>query len=112
MSYATDQIKDSLLREKYYLLQDTMREKGQRLPKKHGDWYLAHTFDNNVLVYDTWNGAVYLYRNGAIPSDTDNFYRVVYVFYDLDGNDGKCSQVKPHMAAFWRLHVLKPNKTR
>jgi hypothetical protein len=105
MSYMTDYFKDKSLKEKYYLLQDAMREKGERLPKKHGDWYRAVTFDNNVLVYDTWNGSVYLYRNGATPSDTNNMYRVVYVFYDTDGRVENYSLVKPHMADFWRSHI-------
>ena len=102
-----DTIKDGVLRDKYSLLQNAVREKGMFHPKKHGEWYRVKTFDNNWLVYDTWNGCVYLYRNGAEPSDTDNMYRVIYVFYDADGNVDNYSTIKPHMAYFWRAHIIK-----
>ena len=52
------------LKYKYRLLIDTIKEYGEKLPKKHGSWYRVKAFDDNWLVYDSWNGQVYLYRNG------------------------------------------------
>ena len=105
MSHYTEYIiKDKRLRNKYDLLTDAITRKGERLPKKHGAWYRIKTYDNNWLVYDTWNGQVYLYRNGAEPSDTDNMYRVVYVFRGADGSQN-CETIRPHLADFWRGHI-------
>ena len=104
-NYAEYCTKDRALLDKYSLLTDAIVKKGERLPKKHGAWHRVRTFDNNWLVYDTWNGCVYLYRNGAEPSSTDNLYRVVYVFYDMDGKVENYYAVKPHMADFWRGHI-------
>jgi hypothetical protein len=103
--YAEYKTKDSYLLDKYDLLTEAMITIGERLPKKHGAWYRVKTFDDNWLVYDTWNGCVYLYPNGAEPSDTDNMYHVVYVFYDKNGSVNNCTTIKPHMADFWRSHI-------
>jgi len=97
---------------KYRLLIDTIKEYGETLPKKHGSWYRVKAFDDNWLVYDSWNGQVYLYRNGAEPSSPNNMYHVVYVFYDKDGKVNNCSTVEPHMADFWRTHIIKKNKIK
>ncbi len=107
MSYEVDRIKDAALRHKYELLQQAMRQYGTRYPKKHGEWYRARTFDNNWLVYDTWNGCVYLYRYGAEPTDTDNMYQVVYAFRNSDGSVAFEEVVKPNVADFWRAHIIK-----
>jgi hypothetical protein len=86
-------------------LKTKIRQLGERLPKKHGEWYKLHIFDNHYLILDTWNGEIYHYPNGATPSDTDNMYRVVYVFYDINGNGNNYSRVKNQMIAFWTAHL-------
>ena len=88
-----------------------LRSAGERLPKKHGWWYLLHAYDNHWLVYDTWSETIYHYPNGAKPSDTDNMYGVVYVFWDNNGRADNCKRVKPNMFPFWYGHVChKPFK--
>lgn len=103
--YAESRTKDRRLLHKYNLLTDAIISRGERLPKKHGSWYRVRTFDNNWLVYDTWNGCVYLHRNGAVPTDTDNMYCVVYAFRTSDGGVDDGEAVRPHMADFWRGHI-------
>jgi len=86
-------------------LKEKIRRKGEHHPKKHGDWFRIHAYDNNWLVYDTWNGSVYHYSNGCSPGDANNLYHVVYVFYDKDGIVDNCKRVKPHMYGFWNGHL-------
>lgn len=106
MSHYTEYItKDNGLRNKYDLLTAAITRKGERLPKKHGEWYRIRAFDNNWLVYDTWNGCVYLYPNGAEPTGTDNMYGVVYAFSNINGGNNDYSAIRPHMADFWRGHI-------
>jgi len=80
------------------LLKYKIQQLGQKLPKKHGEWYRLNIYDDTYLVYDTWNGQVYHYK-GAIPSGTDNMYRVVYTF------SGYIETVKGHMFSFWNGHI-------
>jgi len=89
------------------LLRNFVIQNGERHPKKHGSWYRIHAYENNWLVVDTWNSHIYHYPNGATPSDTNNMYGVVYVFYDKDGVVENCKGIKEHMAPFWLGH-LKP----
>ena len=86
-------------------LKNNMRELGERLPKKHGDWYKLQLWDDNCLIYDTWNGQIYHYPNGATPSDTNNMYRCIYVFYDKDGKTSNYKRVHKHMENFWNAHI-------
>lgn len=79
-------------------LRKKIKNLGEKLPKKHGDWYRLNIWDDNYLVYDTWNKQVYHYR-GCVPSDTNNMYRVVYTFTGLVG------VVKDNMANFWKAHI-------
>ena len=79
-------------------LRQNVKSLGERLPKKHGEWYRLHIYDDNYLVYDTWNGHVYHHKE-CTPSDNDNMYRVVYVFSGMIGS------VKEHMANFWNAHI-------
>ena len=44
-----------------------IKERGERFPKKHGEWYRCHAYDDNYLLLDTWNGEIYLYPNGCVP---------------------------------------------
>lgn len=106
-SYAEYITRDRALLEKYDLLTEAMILKGQKLPKKHGAWYRAKAYDNNWLVYDTWNGCVYLYPNGAEPTDTNNIYGVVYAFSNFNGGNNDYSAIRPHMADFWRAHISR-----
>jgi len=93
-------------------LQRTIVSVGERLPKKHGDWYRVHVYDNHYLILDTWNKHIYHYSNGAIPSDTDNLYRVVYVFYDNNGDVNNYSIVKKHMCDFWYGHICSLSRNK
>lgn len=74
---------------------------GEIYPKKHGEWYRLHVHDDNYLVYDTWNGDIYHYSNGAKPSDTDNMYNCVYVFYDNNGKVENYNKIKGTDINFW-----------
>jgi len=76
------------------LLQKMIREKGQKLPKKHGDWYKLNIFDNHYLVLDTWNGSIVHYI-GCEDTGTENMYRVIYTF------KGYVGYVKSNMVGFW-----------
>ncbi len=71
---------------------------GEKLPKKHGEWYRLKIYDDNYLVLDTWNGHVYHHKD-CEPSDTNNMYRVVYVF------SGFIRSVTGIMADFWNMHI-------
>lgn len=86
-------------------LYDILLRAGEHLPKKHGDWYRIHVYDNHWLVLDTWNKQIYHYSNGCEPTDTDNMYRVVYTFLNVDGHPNDCITVKPHMMDFWYGHL-------
>jgi len=79
-------------------LRSNLKRLGEKLPKKHGEWYRLNIWDDNYLVYDTWNRKVYHYK-GCVPSDTNNMYRVVYVFSGMVGS------VKKQMANFWNAHI-------
>lgn len=92
-------------------LRQIMRECGEEFPKKHGKWFRLHVYNNHYLVYDSWNGQIYHYPNGANPSDTDNLYGVVYVFYDDKGKNSNREPVEQNMANFWYAHVChKPKR--
>ena len=85
-----------------------IRQDGEELPKKHGSWYKLHVRDNNYLILDTWNSHVYHYPNGATPSDTNNMYRCVYVFHDLDGKVDNRTRVKGSMKNnFWHNNIIR-----
>jgi len=75
-----------------------IKEFGEKLPKKHGDWFRLKIYDDNYLVLDTWNKHVYHYK-GCEPSDTNNMYNVVYTF------TGYIGSIKPDMANFWSAHI-------
>ncbi len=89
-------------------LKDKIISKGEILPKKHGKWYRLNIYDNHYLILDTWNGYIYHYPNGAIPTDTNNMYGVVYTFVDNSGIPNNCSRVKDNMLNFWNAHISKP----
>ena len=72
---------------------------GDRFPKKHGEWYRVHAYDDNWLVLDTWNQQVYLHKGECEADDTNNMYRVVYCF------SGKKRAVKKHMRGYWMAHI-------
>ena len=86
-------------------LKNNIKNFGERLPKKHGWWYRLKLWNDNYLVYDTWNGVVFHYPNGATPSDTNNTYRCVYVFYDNDNIIKNCKVVNSDMFKFWNAHI-------
>ncbi len=79
-------------------LKSNLKTLGEKLPKKHGEWYRLHIYDDNYLVYDTWNGKIYHHKE-CIPSDTNNMYRVVYTF------TGYVGVVKNNMINFWNAHI-------
>ena len=83
---------------------EKLMQVGTKLPKKHGSWYLLNVYNSHYLVLDTWNKTVYHYPNGATPSDTNNMYRVVYVFYDNDGGQ-RHEVVQKRLADFWYAHI-------
>jgi hypothetical protein len=90
-------------------LKQKIKAHGEKHPKKHGEWYRVHAYDNHWLVLDTWNGQVYHYPNGCTPTDTNNLYRVVYTFLDKEGKPERCESVKSNMVNFWAAH-LPPNE--
>lgn len=71
---------------------------GEKFPKKHGEWYRLHVFDDNYLICDTWNGQIDHHKI-AEPSDTNNMYGVVYAF------SGRQRSVRGHMNNFWYAHI-------
>ena len=79
-------------------LKENIKRLGEKLPKKHGDWYRLNIYDDNYLVLDTWNGQISHYK-GCVPSDTNNMYNVVYVF------TGFVKRIEPNMANFWNAHI-------
>ena len=87
------------------VLKEIIKELGEKHPKKHGEWYRLHVYDNHYLVLDTWNNTVYHYSNGAEPSDTNNMYGCVYVFYDVNGKVDRCMRVRDNMVNFWKAHI-------
>ena len=90
------------MRDKLYKI---IKERGDRFPKKHGEWYRCHAYDDNYLLLDTWNGEIYLYPNGCVPTDTDNMYRVVYTFRDKEGGYVGEKSVPTSMYGFWYAHI-------
>lgn len=88
------------------ILSPILKKAGEKHPKKHGEWYRLHVYDNHYLVLDTWNGHVYHYSNGAKPSSTFNLYNCVYVFYDKNGKVDNYERVKNHMNGFWYGHIF------
>jgi hypothetical protein len=85
-------------------LKTLIRTSGEKVPKKHGEWYRLKFWDEHYLVLDTWNGQIYHYPNGCEPSDTDNMYRCVYVFFDKAGSVSNYKSVKGKMIDFWLAH--------
>ena len=81
-------------------LAEIIRGRGERFPKKHGEWYRLKVYDNNYLLLDTWNGCVY-HHLYCEPSDTNNMYGVVYVFSGCQGS------VEGHMNNFWYYHICQ-----
>ena len=81
-------------------LRRLVKVSGERFPKKHGEWYRLHIYDDHYLVLDTWNKAVYHHKGKCQPSDTNNMYHVVYIF------NGKQGVVKQNMVNFWKAHIL------
>jgi len=86
------------------LLIDLLKQIGGKLPKKHGDWFRVNVYGNHYLILDTWNKEIYHYPNGATPSDTNNMYNCVYVFFDNEGNQ-RCKSVNDTMSSFWYAHL-------
>ena len=86
-------------------LYEIIRKVGDRHPKKHGEWYRLRVYDNHYLILDTWNGSIYHYPNGAEPTDTDNMYRCVYTFVDVNGIPNNFERVIGHMNDFWYGHI-------
>lgn len=80
-------------------LRSLIRNRGERLPKKHGDWYRINVFDNHWLVLDTWNGAIDWYKGECKDSGTDNMYGVIYGFSD------RVTYVTDSMVNFWYQHI-------
>jgi len=87
------------------LLINIIKNQGKKHPKKHGEWYLINVYDNNFLLYDTWNECIYHYPDGAKPNDTNNMYNCVYVFYDSKGSSVNYNRVKGIMYNFWYAHL-------
>lgn len=86
----TDNVKD--------LLVEVIKKCGEKHPKKHGEWYRLHVYDDNYLLLDTWCDEIF-HHAGCEPHDLNNMYRVVYTF------SGYKSRVKGHMLKFWYGHV-------
>jgi hypothetical protein len=82
-----------------------IKSKGEKHPKKHGEWYSLKIYNNHYLVLDTWNGDVYHYPNGATPTDTNNMYRCVYTFLDEAENPNNWTIVKGRMIRFWNAMI-------
>jgi len=93
-------------------LHNIIRNFGTKYPKKHGEWYRLHVFDDHYLVLDTWNNYIYHYPNGAKPSDTNNMYGCVYVFYDKEGKVNNYKKVNKIMNDFWYYHVYYLNSNK
>ena len=85
------------------LFNGKIKSMGEKFPKKHGEWYRVHAYDNKWLVLDTWNQQVYLYK-GECKADNTNMYRVVYGF------SGKMKNVERHMRGYWMSHINANNK--
>ena len=84
-------------------LHEMITSKGEKFRKKHGEWYRLHIYDDNYLILDTWNGQIN-HHKGCKPSDTNNMYRVVYIF------SGDLGAVNEQMRNFWHKHAqLIPN---
>ena len=86
-------------------LYEIIKTAGEKHPKKHGEWYRLHVYDNHYLILDTWNGYVYHYPDGAEPTNSDNMYRCVYTFIDSQGSPSNYERVKGHMNNFWYGHI-------
>lgn len=79
-------------------LRDKLRKHGEKLPKKHGDWYRLNVYDNHFLVLDTWNNEIYHHKE-CEPHGTDNLYQVIYVF------SGMIGAISNDMVNFWNAHI-------
>jgi len=82
---------------------ENLKNLGEKLPKKHGDWYRLKIYDNIYLLLDTWNGKIY-YHKGCIGHDLNNLYRVIYTF------TGFQDVVDKNMANFWNCHISQIKK--
>tara|TARA_R110000744_G_scaffold338112_1_gene443298 strand:+ start:213 stop:461 length:249 start_codon:yes stop_codon:yes gene_type:complete len=75
-----------------------LKTKGERFPKKHGEWYRLKVYEDNYLIYDTWNRDIY-HHKGCVSSGVGNMYGVVYTF------SGYVGKVKKDMVNFWLGHL-------
>lgn len=73
--------------------------RGEKFPKKHGDWYRLNVWGDYYLVLDTWNGAIDVHKGECKDSGTENMYRVVYAFSD------KIGYLTKSMIGFWYSHI-------
>lgn len=53
-----------------------IQRNGERLPKRHGDWFRAKVLGCD-LIHDSWNGGIWIYPNGAEQSGNDVYGNVV-----------------------------------
>ena len=81
------------------ILINLIKEYGEKLPKKHGDWYRVHVYDKYYLLLDTWTNHISLYE-GCEDTGTDNMYRVVYTF-----NGFIESLIHEWQFKFWYAHL-------
>lgn len=79
-------------------LTEIITSKGEKFPKKHGEWYCLHIYDDNYLVLDTWNGNI-TYHKECKSTGTDNMYGVVYTF------TGEQCTIRGEMISFWHKHA-------
>jgi hypothetical protein len=79
-------------------LKKKIKKLGEKLPKKHGEWYRLKVYENNYLLYDSWNGYIY-HHIGCESSGIDNMYKVVYAF------SGFVKRVNKDMVNFWLGHL-------
>lgn len=74
--------------ELHRILASELYKKGERFPKKHGEWIRMKTFDNLWLVMDSWNKAIHVCKGEPVY---DNMYtgfkknKVEYVGMDFGG---------------------------
>jgi hypothetical protein len=79
-------------------LKKKIKNLGEKLPKKHGEWYRLKVYEDNYLIYDTWNGDIY-HHIGCKSSGIDNMYSVIYTF------SGFVKKVNKDMVNFWLGHL-------
>tara|TARA_R110000850_G_scaffold195808_1_gene322226 strand:+ start:494 stop:742 length:249 start_codon:yes stop_codon:yes gene_type:complete len=77
---------------------DKIKKLGEKLPKKHGEWYRLKVYEDNYLIYDTWNKHIY-HHKGCVSSGDNNMYGVIYTF------SGYVGRVNKDMANFWLGHI-------